>query len=236
MRSPLTLAVAQPRCHPYDVVANVAEHASIVAQAGARVVVFPELSLTGYHFDAAPLATDDPRMLPLLETCAAHEAIALIGAPVTSNGNLHIGMIAVSANGADVVYHKMYLGAAEEARFAAGTKPAVLDVDGWRIGTAVCKDTGVAAQAEATAALGVDVYAAGVLETTDDADVQPERAKAIIERHRMWVAIASFAGSTGDGYDQAAGGSAVWAPDGTLVASAGTEVGAWATAVITDPR
>ncbi|MDH3302685.1 MAG: carbon-nitrogen hydrolase family protein [Acidimicrobiia bacterium] len=233
MRSPITLSVAQPRCHPHDVEANAVEHARIVAGAGARVVVFPELSLTGYHFDAQPIPDGDRRLAPLVAACGEHGAIALVGAPIAADGDRHIAMLAVDGDGATAVYHKMFLGSAEQAAFSPGGEPAVLDVDGWRLGLAVCKDTGVAAHAEATAELGIDVYVAGVLETLDDADVQPERARAVVEHHGVWVAIASFAGSTGEGFDQAAGGSAIWAPDGRLIASAGPDAGAWATAVLT---
>ena len=52
MREPLTIAVAQPLSMPYDVAANALAHAAAVRAAGARVVVFPELSLTGYELDA----------------------------------------------------------------------------------------------------------------------------------------------------------------------------------------
>ena len=51
-RTPLRLAVAQPPCVPLDVAANARAHAAAVRAAGARVVVFPELSLTGYELDA----------------------------------------------------------------------------------------------------------------------------------------------------------------------------------------
>ena len=58
-----------------------------------------------------------------------------------------------------------------------GPAPAVLAVDGWRIGLAVCKDTGVVEHAAATAALGIDVYAAGVVHHDTDAHVDGERAR-----------------------------------------------------------
>lgn len=233
MRSPLTLAVAQPRCLPHDIDANVFEHARIVALAGARVVVFPELSLTGYHFDADPIPENDPRLDPLVATCAEHGVIALAGAPVSTGTDRHIAVLAVDGEGAAVAYRKMFLGSSEQAVFAPGGEPAVLDIDGWRVGLAICKDTGVTAQADATATLGIDVYAAGVLESIEEADVQPERARTIVDRHHVWVAIASFAGATGEGYDRAAGGSTIWAPDRRVVASAGVDAGAWATAAIT---
>lgn len=52
MREPLTIAVTQPLCMRYDVAANAATHAATVRCAGAPVLVFPELSLTGYELDA----------------------------------------------------------------------------------------------------------------------------------------------------------------------------------------
>jgi predicted amidohydrolase len=111
----------------------------------------------------------------------------------------------------------------------------VLPVDGWRLGLAVCKDTGVPQHATDTAALGIDVYVAGVLESADDAAVVEERARRVATDHHVWVAVASFAGSTGGGFSRAAGGSGVWAPDGALLARAGTETGAIARATLSSP-
>jgi predicted amidohydrolase len=100
------------------------------------------------------------------------------------------------------------------------------------VGLAICKDTGVAAHAAATVALGCDVYVGGVLETAADAAVQPRRARAIATRHGVWVALSSFAGSTGGGYALAAGESAIWRPDGCVAARATSAVGDLAVATI----
>ncbi|MEV4482946.1 carbon-nitrogen hydrolase family protein [Micromonospora coxensis] len=225
MRPPFTIAVAQPPCVPYDVVANVAAHAAAVHVADARVVVFPELSLTGYELDAAPVDVADARLAPLVEACAATGALALVGAPVGDPDRPCLGMLAVDATGVRVAYRKMFLGAAESARFVPGDEPVVYDVDGWRLGLAVCKDTGVVAHAARTVALGADVYVAGVLESPEDAGVPDERARRVAAAHRVWVATASFAGPSGSRYPRTAGGSGVWRPDGTAVARAGTEPG-----------
>ena len=233
-RTPLTIAVAQPVCVAYDVVANAAAHAAMIRAAGTRVVVFPELSLTGYELDAPAIAADDPRLAPIVEACAEVGAMALAGAPVgDDDGAVHIGMLAIDAAGATVAYRKMWLGGAEPDRFSRGTAPAVLQVDGWRLGLAICKDTGVPAHASETAALGIDAYVAGVLESAADAAVVDERARRIAGDHHFWVAIASFAGSTGGGYGEAAGHSGVWSPDGAIVAKAGRETGAIARATLT---
>ncbi|MEU8217850.1 carbon-nitrogen hydrolase family protein [Micromonospora taraxaci] len=221
-RTPLRLAVAQPACVPLDVAENARAHAAAVRAARARVVVFPELSLTGYELDAPVVSVDDARLTPLVEACAETGALALAGAPVAGD---HIAMLAVTGGGATVAYRKMWLGGAESRRFRPGDAPAVSDVDGWRVGLAICKDTGVAAHAARTAALGIDVYAAGVLESAEDAAVIDERAGQITAAHRVWVAVASFAGSTGGGYTEAAGRSGIWTPQGEVIGRAGTEPG-----------
>ncbi|GJO98261.1 hypothetical protein NJB18001_10260 [Mycobacterium marinum] len=45
----LVVAVAQPRTVMGAVAANVDAHAALIRRANARLVVFPELSLTGYQ-------------------------------------------------------------------------------------------------------------------------------------------------------------------------------------------
>jgi predicted amidohydrolase len=233
MREPLSLTVAQPLCVPYDVGVNAVTHAATVRAAGTRVVLFPELSLTGYELDAPAITAEDPRLVPIIVACAETGSFALVGAPVHGEaGRSHIAILAVSGSGATVAYHKIWLGTAESERFSPGSQPAVLEIDGWRLGLAICKDTGIRQHASDTAALGIDAYVAGVLESAEDATLQEERARRVATDHQVWVAVASFAGSTGGGYAQAAGRSAIWGPDGLLVTQAGPETGAIARATL----
>lgn len=232
---PLVVAVAQPRCIAHDIIANVDAHAALVRAAAARVVVFPEMSLTGYELDASPIAEDDPRLAPLVASCAGAGALALVGAPVHAPaGAAHIGVLAVDGDGARVAYRKMWLGGPEAEWFSPGEEPAVVEVDGWRLGLGICKDTGIPEHAAATAALGIDAYVAGVLEHAHEAHVPEERARRIAGEHHVWVAMASFAGSTGGGYVDAPGGSGIWPPEGVAVARAGPEVGAVVRAELTE--
>ncbi|GAB2948079.1 carbon-nitrogen hydrolase family protein [Micromonospora polyrhachis] len=233
-RQPLVIAVAQPTTEAYDVVANVAEHADMVRAAYARVVVFPELSLTGYELDAPAITTEEPRLTPIIEACAETGATALVGAPVQDEaGREYIATLAVDGTGARVAYRKVHVHESE-ARFSPGTGPSVLEVDGWRLGLAICRDTRFAEHDAATAALGMDVYVASVLDHLRDAHVPAERAQRVVADRGVWVAVASFAGSTGGGFDRAAGGSAVWAPDGGMLAHAGPEPGEVVRATLRD--
>ncbi|GAB3841047.1 carbon-nitrogen hydrolase family protein [Micromonospora andamanensis] len=229
-RPPLSIAVAQPRCVAYDIDANVAAHAELVRAAAARVVVFPELSLTGYELDAAAVDPSDSRLAPLVTVCATLGALALVGAPVAGE---HIATLAVDGAGARVAYRKMWLGDVEARRFRPGPAPVVLDVDGWRVGLAICKDTGVEEHAARTCAAGVDVYAASIVDSAAEAHVPDQRASRISTTHRVVVAVASFAGAAGGGFAETAGRSAIWGPDGSVLARAGTAPGEFVQATLT---
>jgi predicted amidohydrolase len=234
--SPLIVAVAQPPCSGYDVAANALAHARAVRAAEARVVVFPEMSLTGYELDAAVVAREDRRLAPLIEACDEAGSIALVGAPVggdhEADSQRYNGLLAIDGAGATVAYRKLYLSGDEATWFSQGPAPAVIDVGGWRLGLAICKDTGVPEHAARTCALAVDAYVAGVLEVPADAAVPEQRARRITAEQGVWVAIASFAGDAGWGYCDAPGGSGIWRPDGERVADAGPAIGALASAVL----
>lgn len=226
MREPLTIAVAQPVCHSGDVAANARAHAGAIRAAGARLVVFPELSVTGYELDAPAVPPEDPRLSPIVDACLETGSVALVGAPVDGGrGKDSIAMLAVDGTGARVAYRKMWLGSTESGRFAAGPEPAVLELDGWRLGLAICKDAGVPQHWADTAALGIDAYLAGSVKAVDEGELQDERARRVATEYGVWVAVASGAGSHGGGYEPAAGRSGIWAADGSVVGQAGSDPG-----------
>lgn len=226
---PLTVAVAQPVCVAHDVAANAAAHAAVVRAAGARVVVFPELSLTGYFLDADPVPTDHPGLAPLIAACRETGTLALAGAPVDGP---HIGMLAIDGR-VEVAYRKIYLGTSELVRFVpARTGPAVVTVDGWRLGLAICKDTSIAQHRADTAALGIDAYVAGVAMGDDEVAELGERGRRTAREHGVWVAFASYAGPA-DGYERTAGHSTIWSPaGGAVLARAGAEPDTFVTATL----
>jgi NAD+ synthase (glutamine-hydrolysing) len=116
------------------------------ADAGAHLVLFPELALTGYppedlllkeHFLA-----DAAAALGEL-ACETRELIAVVGFPERAEDVFNSA--AVLANGAvHAVYRKVYLpnyGVFDEQRyFQAGPAGTVIDVGSERIGLTVCED------------------------------------------------------------------------------------------------
>jgi predicted amidohydrolase len=234
--SELSIAVAQPACAALDVLANARAHADAVHRADARVVVFPELSLTGYELDADPVSPSDQALGPLREACAERGAIALAGAPVSgAAGARFIATLRVTAEAVDVVYRKIWLGGDEPARFQPGTGPAVIEVDGRRLGLGICKDTGASEHAARTAALGIDVYVAGLVHLPEELAEQDARGTRIAQQTGAHVAFASGAAPTGGGFDRTAGHSTIWSPDGVVLARAGSDAGEVVSVAIARP-
>ena len=78
--------------------------------AGAQVVVFPELSLTGYELArAAELAFEplDTRLEPLLALARRAQVTLVVGAPVRLEGWLHLGAAVLDADGGLEWYTKL---------------------------------------------------------------------------------------------------------------------------------
>ncbi|MFB6945099.1 carbon-nitrogen hydrolase family protein [Streptomyces sp. NPDC060286] len=225
-------------CAPLDIAANAAAHAEAVGRSGARLVVFPELSLTGHDLAAPAVSADDPRLRPLVTACHESGATVLVGAPVrAAEGREHIATPAVTGEGSRVVYRKMWLRCEEFDRLAPGERPEVPVVDGLRLGPAVCDDAAVPEHAAATAAPGIDAYAASTL--YGSGPEQAARRYGHMSRsalaHGMWVVVATSAGPSGV-HARTSGGSGIWAPDGTPAVQAGPEPGAVVSATVGTDR
>lgn len=220
MGEELVVATVQPRVVDGDERGNVASHVDSIRRADARLVVFPELSLTGYVLDSRPVDLGGPAVGDLVSVCAATDSVALISAPVEDSGNRFIAMVRIDSGGASVVYCKTFLSGDECRYFAPGDGAQAIALDGWRVGMGICRDTGIEEHVRGTAALQVDVYACGVLHHRTELAEQQRRGRRIAAECRAPVAMASFAGTTSGGYVRTAGRSAIWSARGVVLAEA----------------
>lgn len=106
------------------------------------------------------------------------------------------------------------------------------EVDGWRVGMGICRDTGIDDHVRGTAALGVDVYVCGVVRHETELAEQQRRGRNISAVCDAPVVMASFAGPTGGGFTRTAGRSAIWSADGTVLAEADARPGGMARATL----
>lgn len=129
-----TIAAAQSTSRRGAIEANVAEHLRFVAAAATRgvdLVVFPELSLTGYELDSAgslQLTPDDPRLAPLRDAARAHEIHVLVGAPWTSTAAKPFIGAFLYAPAQVTAYAKIHVTRDEAEWFAAGDRPCIVPI------------------------------------------------------------------------------------------------------------
>ena len=226
-----SIAVAQTVPKPGDVASNCAEHLALsrlAARRSAQVLVFPELSLTGYELELGPeLAFDewDARLAPLREFAARERMTLIVGAPLRLEGKLHIGAFMLRGDGGVQVYAKQHLGAfpahvnpggpvppAEGSRFVAGTRTPLFELDGAIAAVAVCADVGQRSHAELAAAGGAACYLCSMFVIPSDLAEERARLAGYAQQHSMIVAFANYGGPSGG--LPSAGQSAIWSERG----------------------
>lgn len=216
-----------------DVEGNVRTVSGLIRRAGAegaRVVVFPELALTGYEppliraTPAACLAEGDARLDPVREACRATGAAAVVNGPVLmagTEGRLGITSLVIGPDGALLArYDKRHLYGFEAEVFAPGTVDGRFTLDGVRFALATCYDNRFPDIAERAASDGCAVYlASSALDADNDSfeKVYPVRARDF----GLYVVLANLVGRSEVG--PCVGRSGVWGPDGERIADAGPD-------------
>ena len=220
------LAAAQFSVRAGDIAANVHRHLDFIDAAhrhGVDVLVFPELSLTGYEPTlAADLAQPaDPACLaPLRARARAAGMTVVAGLPLQSGGagKPYIAAFILHADGTLAVQTKQHLHTGEEDYFSAGTGGPLLAARGMPLAVAICADFGQPAHAAGAADAGARIYAASALVGTTGYPADSALLQDYAQRHRMAVLLANHGGPTG-GWT-AAGRSAFWDEDGRPVVAA----------------
>ncbi|MHB9856855.1 carbon-nitrogen hydrolase family protein [Streptomyces sp. YIM S03343] len=216
-----------------EVEGNVRTAAGLIRRAGAegaRVVVFPELALTGYEptliraIPAVCLAEGDARLDPVREACRAAGAAAVVNGPVLmagAEGRPGITSLVIGPDGALLTrYDKMHLYGLEAEVFAPGTADGRFTLDGVRFALATCYDNRFPDIAERAAADGCAVYlASSALDADNDSfeKVYPVRATDF----GLYVVLADLVGQSEVGL--CVGRSGAWGPDGERIADAGPD-------------
>lgn len=226
--SPLRVAAAQVVSVPGDVDANVATAVRVVGSAadrGARLVVLPELFLTGYAPETwthdGSLTAEDERLEPLSHGAAAHGVVVVAGAAVRRAPDAStLSLLVLTGDDVLACYDKQHLDAAERF-FTPGDHGASLRVDGWELGLGICYDGCFPEHARAAAAGGATAY---LLPSAYYVGAESRRdlyAAARALDNGMYVVLSGLTGRCGDGSFSA--GSAVYDPEGRAVDRLGDE-------------
>lgn len=217
----MKLAVAQIRSIAGDIAANVARHVGAVHQAAeldAELVLFPELSLTGYEPTLAKhLATssDDPRF-DLLQTESDSNSIIIgAGIPIAKKNGTEIGLIFFQPDLSKQTYSKQLLHTDEIPFFVPGQRQLLLQSHSQMLVPAICYESLQPSHAESAAKMAADVYLASVAKSAAGVAKAYAHYPMIAQRHSMTVVMANGLGPSDNFIG--AGMSAIWNCCGDLV-------------------
>ncbi len=223
LKSMVTISLAQVPVIKGNLVENLANHLEMIELSSnlrANVVVFPELSLTGYELELAQqLAFSQSRDSFVELSCAAieHNIIIVVGCPLVAKKNAKptIGSVICFPDGNVEFYSKQYLHDSEGEYCSSGSVDYLFNINGYRIGLAVCADFSSPQHSSHAANGGADIYIVSALISESGYQCDAEILANIATMYRFPVLLSNHISQTG-GW-QACGNNTVWDANGQIV-------------------
>lgn len=224
----MKISIAQVRPVKGDIEQNLINHIQLIEKAiknGADLIMFPELSLTGYELELAEqlrTTSSDQRLDVLQELSDKHRIIIGVGLPTVENNKTLISMIIFQPNKERTTYSKQYLYYKEVGIITAGQNPLVIHFDQDHIiAPAICFELSIKEHQEYAAQNNASIYIASVLNSFNGVDADIKKLSEIAAEYKMITFMSNYIGESGS--SQCAGKSSVWDNKGVLIAQLDTQ-------------
>ncbi len=216
----MKICVVQTKPIKGDIQKNIENHIRMIKLAvseEADVIIFPELSLTGYEPELAQklaVDNDDVRFDDFQKISSVNQIIIGVGLPIKKGSGVCISMLIFHPNKERQIYFKQYLHASEDEFFIGGNNLINL-IHGESIAPAICYELSVPMHSERAFKRGASFYIASVVESVEGVDKSIEKLAKIAEKYAMTVFMSNCIGQTGN-YN-CGGKTSVWNKNGQLV-------------------
>jgi predicted amidohydrolase len=217
----MKICVAQTHPVKGDIIRNIERHVEFVNRAliyHSSLIIFPELSLTGYEPSLAKdlaLTSDDIRLAVFQELSDANGIAIAVGAPTESTKGVCISLIIFQPGQQRKTYSKKYLHRDEEEFFVTGLNFPCIHLKGYDITLAICYEISVSEHLEDACKSGASIYVASVAKFLHGIDKAIKTLAATAGKFEV-VVMSNCVGLC-DGH-VCAGKSSVWNNDGSVLA------------------
>lgn len=225
----MKIALAQIVSKKGDIRKNIAQHkrfAQIAAKRKANLLIFPELSITGYEPTLAKdlaVEKNDPRFDDFQTLSNQYKIIIGVGVPIQQKVGISISMLLFHPTQPRQVYTKKYLHSDEKPFFVSGANDSVL-IKNTKIALAICYELSIKSHEKTAIGNGATLYLASVAKTEQGVKNAHQRLAGIAKAHRIPVLLVNSVGINDDFIS--AGTSAVWNTEGEVLKKTGkTEEG-----------
>lgn len=216
----MKICVAQIIPHIGDIDNTIGKHVTLIDLAvsfGVDIIVFPEMSLTGYEPKLAKelaIKVAENR-LDVFQTMSNKNHITIgVGAPIVTQSGIKIGMILFQPGKDRITYFKQYLHADERPWFIEGVHQVWLKVEDKTITPAICYESLLPKHLEAVMKKGTDIYMGSVAKSADGVKKAFEYFAEVAAKYSITVSMANSVGPC-DNFTSA-GNSAIWNREGEL--------------------
>ncbi|WP_428740204.1 carbon-nitrogen hydrolase family protein [Tenacibaculum sp.] len=217
----MKICIAQTNPVRGDIQKNIDNHKRLIELSiknEADLIIFPELSLTGYEpelVESLAFTKDDERLDEFQEISNTNQIIIGVGVPIKNKNGICISMAIFQPYKPREIYSKEHLHPGEEKYFVSGENLPPIEFKDHRIGFAICYETSISEHSEKAFKNGSNVYMASVLNSINGVDKDLNRISNIAKKYKMISLMANFVGKSG-GYD-CAGKSSIWNENGQLI-------------------
>ncbi|WP_417594412.1 carbon-nitrogen hydrolase family protein [Oceanospirillum sp.] len=216
MKTDVTISLAQIPVVRGDLKSNLRHHLEMISRSSrhnADVVIFPELSLTGYELDLAARLAFSPEASSFQELSRAsveNQIIVIAGCPLSSDcsSKPFIGAVICFPDGSVEFYSKQYLHPGEEQYCLFGPADYFFKVKGHRLALAICADFAEPEHSRRARESGADIYVVSALISGKGFAPDSEILSAIALKHGFAVLLSNHISETG-GWETC-GNSSVW--------------------------
>ena len=200
----LTIALAQFSPVKGNVAHNVSQHLQLVNDAitkNADIIVFPELSLTGYEPELAKALAfnaNDVSLKPFDVLAKEHSITIIVGAPIKlAETKPYIGEFIISAPSDPIYYCKMHFHTGEDEYFSKGSEYCLIDVKGIKLGLAICADTSVESHIREVKLQGAEYYICSSLITASGYEHDITQLQGYAKKYAIGVTVSNFVNESG---------------------------------------
>ncbi|MEM1119482.1 MAG: carbon-nitrogen hydrolase family protein, partial [Bacteroidota bacterium] len=205
-----------------DIPANLVHHlkvARLAAEQNTNLIIFPELSLTGYEptLGKQLAIQQNDSIFEQLQACSnTHNLIIGIGVPLKDGAAANIALLLFHPKKARQVYIKQYLHEDERPFFVSQQNELVF-INSTKIGVAICYELSVEAHTKTAMENGAVMYLASVAKTANGIKKSYKRMAEVARENNIPTLMVNSVGPNDDFIS--AGQSAVWNHKGQLISA-----------------
>lgn len=218
----MILASAQTKPKRGNINENLLDHCRLIdiaADKGVELIVFPEMSITGYEREmAASLAftPNDSRLDKLAKLAVDKKIIIIAGTPIRIGLDLFIGGFILKPDGSIAIYTKQFLHLDEVDYFKSSFDyNPIIKLDNKRISFAICADIDNPIHPENAGKVDSSIYIASIFFSPQGISTAHNLLSGYAKKFSMNILMSNF---SGESWGQPSGGrSAFWDKNGKLV-------------------